>query len=128
VLPSFSTTTDDDLVTCGVLFMAAMKKYFKYRSRSLCGIPNVTLEGTVGDWENILTRLNKLKEYELDWWQEMLHPVLTQFLNAKQGKPDMTFWKRVCSHDEVGSGSLYLSGWITTFCVFNENGNRQGKL
>lgn len=126
VLPSFSTTTDDDLVTCGVVFMATMKKYFDYKCCLCCGIPNVTLEGTVGDWENILTRLDKLKEYELTWWYEMLVPILEKFISAKKGNPDVEFWEKICNRHGGGSGPSYLSGWITAFCVFNKDGKRQG--
>jgi len=65
ILPNFSTTTENDVVAIGVFFMATMKKYFTYRTRILCGIPEITLEGTLQDWKNILGRLEKLKEYDL---------------------------------------------------------------
>ncbi|OXA62318.1 hypothetical protein Fcan01_00240 [Folsomia candida] len=125
-LPSFSTTTQDDLVARGVVFMATMKKYFDNKFCMCCGIPNVTLEGTVNDWENILKRLDKLKEYELTWWFDMLAPILEQFILAKMGKPDVEFWQKICNRHAGGSGPSYLSGWITAFCVFDEDGKRQG--
>jgi len=127
ILPSFSTTTDDDLVSCGVVFMATMKKYFTYTCILECGIPNVTLEGTVGDWENILRRLEKLNEYELGWWYDMLAPIVAQFIAAKTGKPDVEFWQKICNESGGGSGPTYLSGWVTVFCVFDKDGNRQGR-
>lgn len=126
ILPSFSTTTDDDLVSCGVVFMATMKKYFDYKCCLCCGIPNVSLLGTVGDWQNIRGRLEKLKNYELGWWYDMLVPILDQFIAAKKGKPDVEFWQKICHRQSGGSGPSYLSGWITAFCVFDKDGNRQG--
>ncbi|CAL8070651.1 unnamed protein product [Orchesella dallaii] len=128
ILPSFSTTTDNDLVSIGVVFMATMKKYFDYKMRLSCGIPNVTLEGTVEDWENIHNRLEKLKEYNLAKWYDMLEPVLKQFVEAKRGTADLDFWQRICHSKGGGSGPSYLSGWITVFCVFDVEGNWQGNI
>jgi len=127
ILPSFSTSTDNDLVTCGVVFMATMKKYFDYTFSLMCGIPYVTLEGTVGDWANLSQRLEKLKEYELEEWYSLLKPILEEFINAKKGSPDVSFWNRICSHHGGGSGPSYISGWIVAFCVFDKYGNWQGQ-
>lgn len=123
LLPSFSTTTKNDVVACGVVFMASMKKYFDFKFNLACGIPYVTIEGTADDWEAISERLEKLKEYELAEWYTMLKPILHQFIQAKKGEPDISFWQRICSNHDGGSGPTYLSGWITAFCVFNEDGN-----
>lgn len=128
ILPNFSTTTDNDLVTVGVVFMATMKKYFTYGFQLLCGIPNVTLEGTFEDWENIHSRLEKLKEYKLERWYNMLEPVVKQFVNAKQGKVDVDFWQRIAHNEGGGSGPRYISGWVTVFCVFDKDGNWQGSV
>lgn len=130
ILPSFSTTTDNDLVTVGVIFMATMKRYFSYAfDISMCGIPWITLEGTIDDWKDVYSRLDKLKEYKLEKWYNMLKPILREFVNAKKGKVNKSFWQRVCHHDSDGfmSGATeYLSGWITAFCVFDEDGNWNG--
>jgi len=127
ILPSFSTTTDDDLVTCGVVFMATMKKYFDYGFSFLCGIPNVTLEGTVEDWENILVRLEKLNEYGLEWWYDLLKPIVEELVKSRKGEPDIDFWQKICHHISGGSGPSYLTGWIAAFCVFDVEGNKQGE-
>lgn len=63
--------------------MASMKKYFSYTFKFTCGIPSITLEGTVEDWEDIHGRLKKLKDYELHEWHDMLDPILQQF--ARRG-------------------------------------------
>lgn len=127
VLPSFSTTTDTDLVTVGVVFMATMKKYFSYEFHLTCGVPSITLEGTVQDWKNIYERLGKLKDYNLQEWQGMLEPILREFINAKEGKTNLDFWQRMVHYKPGGSGPSYVSGWITAFSVFDKDGNWQGK-
>ena len=48
--PNFSTTTPLDRTVGRVVLMAAMKKYFDYKMCLCCGLPNVTLEGTLEDW------------------------------------------------------------------------------
>jgi len=127
ILPNFSTTTEDDKITTGVVFMASMKKYFKYKFCLMCGIPFITLDGTVEDWKEISNRIQKLKEYELADWVTILEPIIDQFIKAKSGDVDTNFWNRICNREGGGSGPRYLSGWITAFCRFDEEGNDLGK-
>ena len=128
ILPSFSTTQVNDTIVGSVVFMASMQKYFEYKFHLLCGIPNVTLLGTVEDWEDIYKRISFLRQFGdfCNKWADMLEKVIIQFVNARKGSPDMSFWNRICSNLGGGSGPRYLSGWITTFCVFNNDGKWQG--
>ena len=51
---NFSTTSPAALVTSQVSIMSAMKQYFTYRVlMGGCGISNITLEGSIQDWEKI---------------------------------------------------------------------------
>lgn len=127
IFPKFSTTTDSDTVTVGLTFMASMKAYFQPQSLA-CGIPNVTLEGSAQDWQDLLDKLEKLKEYKLEKWYDLLKPVIQQFVNAKQGTVDTVFWQRICHYEPNASATTYLSGWITVFCVFDKDGNWIGKI
>lgn len=122
ILPNFSTTTDNDIVTAGVVFMSTVKQYFEYSCILLCGIPNVTLEGTIEDWKDIHSRLEKLKEFQLQKWYDKLEPILHQFVSTKEGNVDSDFWKRICHYDG-GSGSPFIFGWLTAFCSFNAQGD-----
>ncbi|EQC31938.1 hypothetical protein SDRG_10454 [Saprolegnia diclina VS20] len=128
VLPGFSTTTDNDVVVGSVVFMAAMKKYFAYKFELGCGIPLVTLLGTVDDWQDLRTRSTTLATFGgyASTWSRMLAPILDQFVSAAKGQPDAVFWDRICHHIGGGSGPSYLSGWLSVFCVFNEEGQWQG--
>ena len=56
----------------------------------------------------------------------MLRPILTRFVKAFDGEPDIDFWSRVCHYYYEGSGTSYLSGWITAFCVWSGKGKWQG--
>ncbi|KAF8178014.1 hypothetical protein BJ912DRAFT_671168 [Pholiota molesta] len=129
VMPNFTTTTTDDTVVCAVMMMATMKTYFEYEM-SKCGIPYVTLEGDKCDWQNIRTRIEKLAEFgeEPRKWVRLLRPILDRFVSALDGgAPDVDFWNKVSVHYSLGSGSRYLSGWITAFCVWDSEGVWQGE-
>lgn len=61
----------------------------------------------------------------------LLRPVLTRFVQAfaiseTNSAQDTDFWGRVCHYTSGGSGSTYLSGWVTAFCVWNDEGKWMG--
>lgn len=140
ISPNFSTTTENDKLTAGVALMATLQDYFDYNMMLvLCGIPEVTILGTVDDWKEIRDRVKKLNDFELEGksvmaqWSSMLDGILEQFVSVKEGnKPDDEFWKEairvdyktidmVCAHVE----ERYLNGWITAFSAFDELGRWQ---
>ena len=56
-------------------------------------------------------------------WHSKLAVVLDNFLASRKGKPDLHFWDTVALHWGGGSGPSYLTGWITTFSLFDSNGD-----
>ena len=46
-LNNFSTTTEIDKLVSGIALLGAFKNYFHYEVHFCCGIPSVTLEGTL---------------------------------------------------------------------------------
>ncbi|KAF8199358.1 hypothetical protein K438DRAFT_1823464 [Mycena galopus ATCC 62051] len=131
VLPKFSTTTPIDTTIGSMLMMATMKKYFDYTMEISCGIPRVTLEGERQDWEQLLHRLEKLKEYGLQTiaWYHLLVPVISQFVKAfdePNSVENRDFWLKVACDERLAYGSPGWSGWITAFCVFSEQGRWRG--
>ncbi len=58
--PNFSTTTPLDIVICDISIMNAMKNYFSYGISFLCGLSELTLHGTIEDWELLI---EKTKNY-----------------------------------------------------------------
>ncbi|KAK7032431.1 hypothetical protein VNI00_013179 [Paramarasmius palmivorus] len=127
ILPNFSTTTFNDTVVSSVVMMATLQKYFAYTMMLMCGIPKVTLEGEKADWEKLLARIDKLKEYgeETTRWEKLLRPVLSRFVyafDAPDSQENLDFWQRVAHYSGGGSGPTYVSGWMTAFCVFDVDG------
>ncbi|KAJ6467566.1 hypothetical protein C8R47DRAFT_949181, partial [Mycena vitilis] len=100
-MPAFTTTTLLDTTVAAMLLMASVKKYYR-RMFGLtgCGIPRVTLEGEKSDWEDILGRLEKLKEYGVEAiaWYHLLRPVIARFVvafDAPDSKANVDFWSKV---------------------------------
>lgn len=111
IVGKFTTTTPMELAASELVLMDSMKSYFKYAARTLCGIPTITLTGTVEDWRSIRVRAENFAEFDLDWWGKELLPVLDQFVKAAEGKPDVSFWDNMYKLDG-GSGGPYCTGWV----------------
>lgn len=127
VMPSFTTTTDSDKVVGAVLFMGAMQKYFTYEMCVTCGIPSVTLLGDVEDWKEILRRLDKLDLLgeQPSLFAGMLRPIVANMVLAFEqpaASEVVHFWNTIVHRNELGSGTDYLTGWLTAFCFWNEKG------
>jgi hypothetical protein len=131
-IPNFSTTTPTDKVVGAIVLMSSMKSFFSYKFSLCCGLPKVTLEGLEQDWVELQNRAKRLLEFDIfsnghmKKWYNMLGPILQNFTDSVRGKPDIDWWSRVCTNIGNGSGPRWLSGWITTFCVFNDSGQWVG--
>jgi hypothetical protein len=113
VVASFSTTGPVEKAASEVVLMAAMKHYFEYILVTRCGIPRVTLHGTVADWQSVRTRARHLAEYGLEHWTRALEPILDELCAAAAGKPDRAMWQSFYKF-ESGSGGERVTGWINT--------------
>ncbi len=111
LISNFSTTGPIEKTASEIVLMDCVKSYFKFAVRTLCGIPRITLSGTIQDWENIYLRVVQFSEYGLDWWVKPLLPILTKLVETSEGNPDINFWN--CFYKQIdGSGGPYASGWI----------------
>ena len=125
--PNFSTTTDLTRTVGSMVLMGGMKSFFTYRCNLKCGLPSITLEGTVEDWKLIRSRADKILEYsnfseDLTIWHTVLISVLNALVATVEGVPNREWWNRICSHKSGGSGPPFISGWIQVFIPFNEDG------
>ncbi len=111
--PEFSTTGPTEKASAQAVMMDAFKEYFDYTAVTLCGIPEITLEGTMEDWKALREKALKLSQFKLEWWMKALKPVLDEFVNAASGNASKGFWQSIYKIDG-GSGGPYISGWILT--------------
>src|SRR5450755_2226001 len=91
----FSTTTPVIRTASEVALMDIYQAYFEYVIMCICGIPEITLQGTCEDWQRIRARIEVLGTYGLEWWVSRLRPIVDQFVRAAGGNPDREFWKAI---------------------------------
>lgn len=108
--PGFSTTTETDEVCAAATAMASLQAYFEYGMCLSCGIPSVTLMGTVEDWKLLREKIERLLEFEvrgnpegnvMELWVGYLRKVCDGFVESAE-HPDsaatVDFWDKVCVH------------------------------
>ena len=126
--PKFSTTTPCSHTSGMISIMSAMKHYFDYKVfMAKCGFPSITLEGTVEDWELVKKKTQSLSKYDLEWWTSKLIPILDEFINARKGSPDYSFWLKMVREN---GGILpyepsFIDGWLCTFFPYDKYGSKR---
>lgn len=125
----FSTTTSVEKIASEITIMEAMKTYFEYKVfYVVCGIPEITLQGTVEDWQKIRDKTKLLGKYDLTWWTSELDPILEEFVKAAQGKINKKFWKEIFKYHSkdipCGGPVTIIDGWIVKFFPYRNNGVR----
>jgi hypothetical protein len=91
--------------------MDAFQPYFDYEMLAGCGLPSITLHGTVADWQSVRRRARMLSEFGLERWINVLTPVLDQIVCSAEGEVDTAFWRSFFRY-QSGSGPAELTGWI----------------
>jgi hypothetical protein len=130
IATEFSTTTPVEKAVFELTLMEAMSEYFEYRVTSICGIPEITLLGTMEDWQKIIDDTKKLAIYDLSWWTDVLLPILHQFLETAKGNINLKFWQSIYNYESMSGGS-WISGWVVQFLPYVEieiSGENEVKL
>ena len=140
--PNFTTSTYDSTIVGKISIMGAFKKYFDYKMDLCgCGIPYIILEGTVEDYEKIISKAEDLKKYEFEWYINRIIPLVKKMVEAKKGKIDVDFFKDFIQKKEVtetiyGLSGIeegkekvtYICGWILKFFAYKNETNYRGKI
>ena len=117
VVADFSTTDAVARAASEVVLMAAASSYFHFEVHTRCGIPSVTLTGTVDDWRRLRARASSLAPFAAGWWIDALLPVLDQLVATAEGRVDLDFWTSFY-HYRNASGGPFVSGWINTLVPY----------
>jgi hypothetical protein len=126
LVAGFSTTGPIEKAASEIVLMAAMRHYFDYTVVTRCGIPRITLLGTVDDWRMIRQRIEALAEFDFEWWVRVLRPVLDEFVRSAEGRPDRQFWRSFYKWND-SSGGPFISGWINAFFPYLEDEKSLGE-
>ncbi|MEO8820346.1 MAG: DUF4419 domain-containing protein, partial [Ginsengibacter sp.] len=125
----FSTTTPVTKIVSEITVMETVKAYFNYKVYIIgCGIPEITIDGTLKDWESIMDKTKFISRYHLKWWTSEIEPVIEQIIQAKKSHFDKKFWMNMV---EVHIGKACVSptvinGWIIKFFPYSKEGKRTG--
>lgn len=120
--PSFSTTDINVKNAFKVCQLSTRSEQFQFGLFSLCGIPEILLEGNTADWQKISSKLQQLNQIGMKDWVDHLKPIIEEFIAASQGKVDKSFWNSFYKfNNECGDASV--SGWILNFFPYAANGN-----
>lgn len=111
IVADFSTTGAVERTVSEIVLMDMLKEYFEYDLYSLCGIPQITLEGTVADWQLIGQRVEKFTQFGLSWWLKSLSSLIERFIETAEGNINQKFWQSFYK-DNGESGGPYVTGWI----------------
>ena len=124
IAADFSTSGAIERIASRITLMDAVKSFFEYQVIYIaCGIPQITLRGTVADWQAVLDKARQLRNYGLEAWIGQLEPVLKQFVETAKGKPNQRFWQSIVKKKRVnelrGGGCspekpTQLDGWFLT--------------
>lgn len=117
LLPQFSTGTEESSTALLVLFLNMVSNYYGLMWHTLCGIPEVKIDGTAEDWNTIATHIEMIqREFPpLHNYCRDLLPVVQEIRDTViTGTPDIQFWKSIYKYNG-GSGGPYINGWITAF-------------
>ena len=130
--PNFTTTDYNSSIVCKISIMGAFKKYFNYEMHLCgCGIPYIILEGTSEDYEKIISKAEKLKKYDFEWYIDRIIPHIQKMVEAKKGNTDFDYFKNIVQNKvetEYKSGLSgrgghnikvdYIRGWILSFFAY----------
>jgi len=112
VCAKYSTTQPIHTAVYNVSLMATMKDYFTYVVSTKCGIPSITIKGTLDDWKTMRTRAERILKFDFEWWSDDLLSFIDEFISVKQGKINLSFWQNFCKERSMGSGTNLISGNI----------------
>lgn len=144
---NFSTSTINEKTISQISIMTALQNYFEYKIYCIgCGFPSITLRGIIEDYEKILEKMKFLKNFELEWWYNILKPIIEKIIETKKcltenrkESIDYEFWRQMIKKEtkkkEEEEGSKvriyeadFISGWIINFFPFDKKGNRRDHL
>lgn len=116
----FSTSGPLERAVSQLMAMETFQAYFEYMMMCGCGIPEITLTGTVEDWRHLREKTNRFTDYGLETWIAALDPVLAEFERAKRGEVDPGFWQSMFRY-RSGSGPAVMTGWANVLFPYIKN-------
>ena len=119
IVSDFSTTGPIEKAASEIVLFNTLQSYFEYEVVTLCGIPEITLLGTVEDWISIRRKAEVFAEFDMAIWVQFLSPILDRIIDTARGKVDHSFWQSFYKLND-SSGGPYVTGWINVLFPYIE--------
>lgn len=114
LIPNFTTSQFIEKAACKIALMGSVKFTCEYHPGPANGIPGFTLKGSKEDYEEVITKVEKLlKHFKMGEWLDTLKPVMAQFIKFAEKECDKQFWKNFCEFNSESGDSV--TGWIQAF-------------
>ena len=124
IFAEFSTTGPVEKAAFEIVLMDCVQNYFNFLVSSLCGIPEVILEGTPEDWVSVRNKAQVLgPQFDATWWTDELVPLLDLIAENADGRENPELWENIYKDIDFGSGNSCISGWILKFFPYLRDGN-----
>lgn len=111
----FSTTTEVERTASEIVLLDACSPFFDYGVECVCGIPSITLTGTVQDWQSVRRRVDAMGDLlsgtRLSDWPARLGVIVDKLLEASRGHADRAFFRRIYK-PRTAYGTDRVTGWI----------------
>jgi len=117
LVADFSTTDAISRAASEITLLGAAQPYFRCELTSCCGIPEITLTGTLDDWQSVRRRAFALARYRAADWVAALVPVLDRVCESFEGRADRGFWGSFYKQKNA-SGGPYITGWVNTLLPY----------
>lgn len=111
LLRGFSTTGRVERMAQAIAVLDIYRPYCDYVMLCICGIPEITLEGTANDWLDLRGRIDALDELGLERWTPHLRTIFDQFVRAARGDVDLVHWRNIYKLAEA-YGAEQVNGWL----------------
>ncbi|MCA9794533.1 MAG: DUF4419 domain-containing protein [Candidatus Eremiobacteraeota bacterium] len=122
--PEFSTTGPVERAAFRVGLLKTLSPFFEYQGDTVCGIPQVSLSGSLADWELLRARVEPLAEFGLRWWTPRVVEILDRCVEAFQGLADPGFWQSLYHYENRSGRGPTVSGWLTSLFPYLADGRR----
>lgn len=120
LVSDFSTTGLVERTACEVALLDTLQPYFELVMVCICGIPAVTLEGTPADWRRLREKVERLADFEVDWWLSSLRSICDHFARASDGDVDLSHWRDIYKR-QAAYGHDDANGWLVNLVPYLKN-------
>ncbi|HCQ31672.1 TPA: hypothetical protein DIU27_04820 [Candidatus Collierbacteria bacterium] len=123
--PHFTTDDETHELAYLVSVMDAASPYFDFEVHTLCGIPEIHLDGTHADWLSLYERIEWLeKNFGQNVYFDRIKARVRQIADqVGRNTPDIAMWRSFFKYRQRSGGAL-ANGWLTDFYayVYGKNG------